>query len=318
MKADRLLSALLLLQARGRMTGRQLAERLEVSLRTIHRDMEALSAAGVPVFALRGARGGWQLDDGWRTQVPGLEEAELRALLMAAPRALGEAALARDAERALEKLLASLPTPLRAQVASIQQRLHVDVTAWWGSPEDVSMLPIVQEAVSRDRKLAMRYRPATGDRVERRVDPLGLVAKGTTWYLVAGTPRGLRTYRVSRIEKATLLEDPCQRPADFDLARYWKSSTEELQKSRSRYWATLRLDPDAARKLGAWRWTVTARESRADPGEGWVTRRLHFDDEGEACFVVLGFGSRAEVLEPASLRERVNAEVGRMAHRLKR
>jgi predicted DNA-binding transcriptional regulator YafY len=180
------------------------------------------------------------------------------------------------------------------------------------------MLPVVQEAVSRDRKLAMRYRPATGDRVERRVDPLGLVAKGTTWYLVAGTPRGLRTYRVSRIEKATMLEARCQRPADFDLARYWKSSTEALRKSRSRYWATLRLDPEAARQLGAWRPATTARESRADPGQGRVTRRLHFDDEEEAGFVVLGLGSRAEVVEPASLRERVNAEVGRMALRLSR
>lgn len=316
MKADRLLSALLLLQGRGRMTGRELAERLEVSQRTVHRDMEALSAAGVPVFALRGARGGWQLEDGWRTQVPGLEEAELRALLMAAPRALGEAALARDAERALAKLLASLPPPLRAQATTIRQRLHVDVTGWWGSPEDLSMLPVVQEAVSRDRKLAMRYRAASGERGERRVDPLGLVAKGTTWYLVAGTPRGLRTYRVSRIEQARLLEDPCDRPADFDLAGYWRSSTEELQKARRRYAATLRLDPAAARKLGAWRSSGPDDErSAASAGEGWVTRQVHFDDEEQACFVALGFGSRAQVLEPASLRDRVEAEVSRMAAR---
>src|SRR5215471_14617445 len=140
MKSERLLSALLLLQAYGRLTGRALAERLEVSMRTVHRDMEALSTAGVPVFALRGARGGWQLEEDWRTQVPGLDEAELRALLMAQPRVMGDT------------LLAALPSSLRERVASIRQRLYVDTTGWRGAAEDLAMLPIVQEAVSRDRK----------------------------------------------------------------------------------------------------------------------------------------------------------------------
>src|SRR5690242_6876997 len=120
MKSDRLLSTLLLLQAHGRLTGRDMAKRLEVSMRTVHRDMEALSAAGVPVFAMRGAQGGWQLDEGWRTQVPGLDEAELRALLMAQPRVLGDKRLAAAAERALSKLMAALPVSLREQAASIQ------------------------------------------------------------------------------------------------------------------------------------------------------------------------------------------------------
>src|SRR5215831_7945230 len=129
MRADRLLSALLLLQTHGRLTGRELARRLEVSERTIHRDMEALSASGVPVFALRGAQGGWQLDEGWRTQVPGLDESELRALLMSQPRVLGDPRLAGAAERALAKLTASLPTALREKALNIRQRLHVDTTA---------------------------------------------------------------------------------------------------------------------------------------------------------------------------------------------
>src|SRR5215475_4205808 len=130
MKSDRLLSALLLLQAHGRLSGRELAARLEVSIRTVHRDMDALSAAGVPVFALRGSRGGWQLDENWRTQVPGLDEAELRALLMAQPRVLGDSALASAAERALGKLMAALPASMRDQATSIRQRLHVDTAAW--------------------------------------------------------------------------------------------------------------------------------------------------------------------------------------------
>src|SRR5215813_11494344 len=139
MKADRLLSALLLLQAHGRLTGREMSARLEVSLRTVHRDMEALSMAGVPVFAMRGSRGGWQLDEGWRTQVPALDEAELRAFLMAQPQVVGDERLVHAAERALAKLTAALPVSLRAKAASIRQRLHVDTTRWYGTVEDLSM-----------------------------------------------------------------------------------------------------------------------------------------------------------------------------------
>src|ERR1700738_5017973 len=137
MRADRLLSILLQLQARGRLTSHHLARQLEVSMRTIHRDMEALSAAGVPVFALRGAHGGWQLDEDWRTRVPGLDAVELRALLMAQPRGIGAARRARAAERALEKLMAALPVSLRAQAASIRQRLYVDTTGWRGANENL-------------------------------------------------------------------------------------------------------------------------------------------------------------------------------------
>src|SRR5215470_2091951 len=202
MRADRLLSELLLLQAHGRMTGRELARKLEVSERTVHRDMEALSSARVPIFALRGPQGGWQLDEDWRTQVPGLDEVELRAFLMVQPRVIGDKRLAAAAERALSKLMAALPVSMREQAASIRQRLYVDPTGWHGSNEDLSMLPTVQHAVARDRKLKIRYRKPKENETtlsERIVDPLGLVAKGRSWYLVANTARGYRTYRVSRI-----------------------------------------------------------------------------------------------------------------------
>jgi predicted DNA-binding transcriptional regulator YafY len=208
MRADRLLAALLILQAHGRATARQLARRLEVSMRTVQRDMEALSAAGVPVFALRGAGGGWQLDQGWRTQVPGLDRKELEALLLAQPRVLGDERLARSAAAALDKLIAALPSPLQGQAASMRRRLYIDPRGWYGAPERPALLPLLQDALARDRKLAMSYRRAGRERVERTVDPLGLVAKGEVWYLVAGTSAGLRTYRVSRIESAALLEPP--------------------------------------------------------------------------------------------------------------
>jgi predicted DNA-binding transcriptional regulator YafY len=322
MRADRLLSILLLLQARGRLTGRALAEHLEVSPRTLHRDMESLSAAGVPVFALRGARGGWQLDEHWRTHVPGLDEAELRALLMAQPRMIGDSRLAAAAERALGKLMAALPVPLRAQAASIRQRLYVDATGWRATTEDLSQLPLVQDAVSRDRKLAIQYRGAEhkgGENAlaanrERIIDPLGLVAKGSAWYLVAGTPKGLRTFRVSRIVKARLLDQASQRPPDFDLAGHWKSSTRQFAEGWPRCHATLRLAPRTAEWVKTWRIAAPV-EGQTPDREGWVTLRVQFDHPDEARFIVLGLGPRVDVIEPEALREQVVSDVAAAAKR---
>ncbi len=319
MRADRLLSALLLLQANGRMTGRELAKRLEVSARTLHRDMEALSAAGVPVFALRGSHGGWQLAEDWRTQVPGLDEAELRALLMAQPRMIGDTRLAAAAERAIGKLMAALPVSMRERATSIQQRLYVDTTAWRGTTEDLVMLPVVQDAVSRDRKLSMRYWKANREQVERTVDPLGLVAKGSAWYLAANTPNGFRTYRVSRIEAATVLDVPCERPANFDLAEYWKSSTKQFQEGWSRYEATLHLEQSAAKLVKMWCMVkeVENPNPKSTQADGWITLRVQFEREKQALFVVMGLGARVDVIEPVSLREQMAAEVAAVAERMR-
>jgi len=317
MRADRLLSALLLLQTHGRLTGRELARRLEVSGRTVHRDMEALSAAGVPVFALRGSRGGWQLDAGWRTQVPGLDEAELRALLMSQPRMIGDTRLAGAAERAIGKLMASLPVAMRQQAASIRQRLYVDTTGWRGASESLVMLPIVQEAVSHDRRLKIQYQRPGTEPVERVVDPLGLVAKSSTWYLVANTPEGYRTYRVSRIVQATLLGERSERPPDFDLAAYWKSSSERFSEALPRYDALVRAEPRTAGWIRMSRppWSVQVDEARGPHPDDWVTLRLRFDSEEEACSVVLGLGPRVDVIEPVSLRDRVASEAAAVVKR---
>ena len=315
MKADRLLSALLLLQSRGRVTGREMAERLEVSGRTVHRDMEALGAAGVPVYALRGARGGWQLDEDWRTQVPGLDESELRALLMSQPRVLGDPRLVAAAERAFGKLLASLPVSMRAQANAIRQRLHVDTTGWRGLTETVDALPAVQDAVARDRKLAFRYRKPDGEMTERVVDPLGLVAKGSAWYLVANTSEGFRTFRVSRISEALLSDVSSIRPQGFDLAAHWKSSTAQLRESRKRYKATLRVEPRSAERLSMWRCSSTkAVAGKAPRSDSWVVREVEFDDEEQACFVALGLGPRVEVLAPPALRDRVRKDIEAAFH----
>lgn len=309
MKADRLLSALLLLQAKGRVTGRELAERLEVSERTVHRDMEALSAANVPISALRGAQGGWQLEPGWRTHVPGLDEAELRALLMTQPRALSDPALIAASERAFGKLMAALPTSMRKQAAAMSERLHVDGTGWHASTEDLSMLPIVQDAVARDCKLTFDYTRADGQQAPRTVDPFGLVAKGTTWYLVARAPNGMRTYRISRMRAATPLASTFKRPPNFKLATYWKNSTAELDRQRIPFNAVLTLHPNAVQMIRSWCATSDCKEkSLPATREGWSTLNVRFEDVDQARFLVLGLGSRVQVLEPEDLRRRIHTE----------
>jgi len=304
-KADRLLSVLMLLQARGRATERELAERLEVSQRTIHRDLESLSAAHVPVVALRGSQGGWELEKGWRTQVPGLNEAELRALLMAQPRAVGHPRLAAAAESALNKLMASLPGPMRAQAAAMREHLHVDATGWHDTGEDLSMLTTVQDAVARERKLAFDYTKANGEKAPRTVDSLGLVAKGLSWYLVARGANGIRTYRVSRMEAVTVLAGGFERPPRFDLAEFWKQSTAELDRLRNRYPVVLSVTPSAVQQLKGW--CVARPVESGDPGNR-VQIEADFDSELHARFIVLGFGSAARVLKPEPLRRWVQSE----------
>ncbi|HUZ97690.1 MAG TPA: YafY family protein [Edaphobacter sp.] len=308
MKASRLMSALILLQAHGQLSERELSERLEVSQRTVHRDMEALCIAGIPLTALRGAQGGWRLEKGWRTQVPGLDEPELRALLMTQPRALGDPQLAAAAERAFGKLMAALPVSMRRQAEAMRERLHVDHTGWNPSSEDLSMLPVVQDAVARDCRLAFDYTRADGETAPRTVDPLGLVAKGSTWYLVARTTNGLRTYRVSRMQAVTVLATSFERPAKFNLGAYWRESTAQLQQARQSYEVTLLLDPQAARSMSTWMDAVPVESRAAKIPEGWAVLRVRFENEEQARFVTLGFGPRAKVLEPKQLRERILAD----------
>lgn len=314
MKSTRLLSALMLLQAHGRLSSRELAERLEISERTAHRDMEALSEAGVPIFALRGSQGGWELAKGWRTKVPGLDEAELRALLMAQPSALGDPKLAAAAERAFGKLMAALPGSLRDQATSMRARLHIDPTGWRPSAEDISMLPVVQDAIARDVKLNFMYRRPDGDVAPRTVDPFGVVCKQSIWYLVARAPAGMRSYRVSRMSQAVALAMTFKRPAKFNLAAYWNKSTAELGRQWERYSATLALSPDTEKSLRGWCQLSPAAGEWRDIPPGWAAFDAVFDSYSEAKFVTLGVGPQALVLAPDDLCTAVRADIAAAAN----
>src|SRR3712207_1410562 len=217
-RADRLLSILLLLQAHGRMSARVLAERLEVSERTIERDLEALSIAGVPVFALRGRRGGWALPDDYRTNLTGLTEAELRSLLVASvPAVLADLGLGEAADRAIAKLIATLPESRRVSADHARSYIHVDPTGWRRQDEAVPHLHALETALRLRRRIRFRYERA-GDQgsVERTGDPLGLVAKGSAWYLVAHVEGQTRTYRASRVREVVMLDEAAVPPDGFD------------------------------------------------------------------------------------------------------
>jgi len=305
MRADRLLSIMLLLQVHQRVTSRELARRLEVSERTIHRDMDALGAAGIPIYAERGANGGWALSEAYQTNLTGLNEAEILSLFLATPQLLSDLGLHQAADAALIKLMAALPTIARRDAEFARQRIHVDGAGWLRAHEDVPFLSTVQEALWQDRKLRLTYQRGDDCIVERLVDPLGLVAKGSIWYLVAAVEGAARTYRVARVRAAAVTDQPCERPDGFDLAAHWEQSSIEFRANLPRYPATLRADPAALPMLHA-PGRYARVEHVGDPdANGWLRVEMMFNAEHNACEYLLSFGARVEVLEPSSLRELV-------------
>lgn len=314
MRADRLVSIVLLLQVHRRLTSDALSDRLEVSKRTVMRDMDALCAAGVPIVAMRGPGGGWLLDPGWRTNLTGLDGAELNALFLAQPpRVLADLGLSGAAERATVKLLASLPAVQRDRASIMRERLHVDLAGWSGQREDPAWLPVVQDAVWQDRRLSIRYRDAKGEDGDRIVEPLGLVAKGSAWYLVARTTGEFRTYRVARMSHAEMLDERFDRPEGFDLAAHWKSSAAALMERRPPYEATLHVDGRVAAWLRSWGMWRVERVETAEAG--WLLLDMRFEREEQALFLALGLGSLAEVVRPDSLRARVVLEAATITER---
>jgi predicted DNA-binding transcriptional regulator YafY len=313
MRADRLLSLLLNLQSRGQLTARQLAAELEVSVRTVYRDLEALSAAGVPVVASGGPGGGCRLMEGWRSPLLGISAEEATALLAAASGSgpLERIALGDALAQARLKLLAALPAAGREQANTTAGRFHIDTQAWFKPPELVPHLPVLVDAVRQDRRLRLTHASRAG--ATGAVDPLGLVAKAGVWYLVVRSDRGIRAHRASRITEAELLPESFARPADFDLSAYWARWTAEFEASLDQLPVTVRLSATGlaalAQVLGD---TEAAARAIPDPDEpGWHRLVLRFDDRRAACRRLLGFGPDAEVLEPADVRR----ELAQTAHR---
>ena len=319
MPASRLLSLLMILQTRGRVSAQSLAEALEVSVRTIHRDVDELSASGVPIWADRGRLGGFQLQPGWRTKVDGLTAPEAQAMFLGGlPGPASELGLGEAMASAQLKLLAALPDGWREDARRVSARFHLDPIDWYRGPSASDHLPAIARAVWSERRVAMRYESWKGE-VSRRVDPLGLVLKAGIWYLaaqVANDKRGVRTYRLSNILDLEVTEETFERPAGFELAAWWLASTRRFEKELAVDTAQLRVSAaglKALRDLGA-AVAQAAEASASGPDEaGWRRVTIPIESIAHAAAQVLRLGAQAEVLKPAALRRELQERVSAIA-----
>ena len=318
MRASRLVSLLLLLQSRGGQTAAELARELEVSVRTIHRDVDALSASGVPIYADRGPHGGIRLVDGYRTRLTGMTADEAEALFLAGvPGPAAELGLGTVVAAARLKVLAALPTELRARASRLVERFHLDAAAWYHADEPVPLLGPLSEAVWEAQRIQVAYN--RGDKtVDRILDPLGLVLKAGVWYLVAAADGQPRTYRVSRVARVTPTDGRFERPEAFDLAAFWTESSAAYERDTPRVDVTLRLPGSRLPRLhgvvGDRPYETLARLEEPDP-DGWLRVRITLDWPNEVVPQILAIGPDCELLEPLELRDQIASQALRLASR---
>ena len=317
MRASRLLSIMLLLQARGRVTATALAEELEVSVRTIYRDMDDLSAAGVPVFADRGSAGGFQLLDGFRTQLTGLTADEAGALfLFGLPGAAADLGMSEAMATARRKIDAALPDARRRGADIVSTRFHLDTVGWFKPVEQPALLPSLAAAVWDQRRIRARYRSWNGER-DVELDPLGIVLKAGNWYMVAlGKRKAPATYRVSAIQDLEVTECVFERPPSFDLGAYWAKATRELASRLHRGDAKLRVSKRGYELLGKLSPDVVqaAETSRGPIGaDGWSVIEIPVERTENAVADILSLSVDAELLGPASLVAAVEEAVTQLA-----
>lgn len=314
MRAERLLSIILLLQVKGRMTAEDLATELGVSARTIYRDLEALSMAGVALYGDRGPGGGYALMDGYRTSLTGLTQSEASSLFVSAlPRPLADLGLDKTLRDAMLKLLAALPAGRREEVEQEMALIHLDAAPWFYTTEPVPHLPLLRQAARQRRKVHIRYQYPDGYQSERWIAPYGLVAKASLWYVVADTPNGMRNYRVSRIQQAEMLPDTFERPRNFNLEQHWNETCEAFEKSLPHYPVTLRVAPDMTGALmRVYGESIRSRIEAAEPpdAEGRIILPFVYETREMACGAVLALGAGVEVMDPPELRDLV-AETAR-------
>lgn len=312
-RSSRLLSILLLLQTRRQLTARELADELEVSLRTIYRDVEALAAAGVPVYADQGRAGGYRLLDGYRTKLTGLTEQEAAALfLVGMPGPAAALGLTEQTAGAELKLLAALGPDQRDRAGRLKNRFHLDLPPWYSEAEDAPYLAAVADAVLHDRRIKVRYRRWEAPReVDRVLEPYGLVLKNGNWYVVAATAGGIRTYRVSNILRLTPTGEGFERPEGFQLAGHWRDHLDQFEQRRFTGSALVRLSPGLVARLADVSFPVLVRAvAGVVPGpDGSITTEVPIESIGNAASQFIRYGTELEILEPPELR----AELARVA-----
>lgn len=316
MRASRLLSIQMLLQTRGRMPAHALASLLEVSVRTLYRDVDELSAAGVPIYAERGRAGGFQLREGWKTSLTGLTPSESQAVFLtglAGPAA--QLGLGPQVQSARLKLLAALPAEGRDDSQRISQRLHLDPVDWYREAEPVPHLGTVAQAVWQGQLLTMRYESWHSTQ-QRTVGPLGLVLKAGTWYVVALLRGQPRTFRVAQVQQASLLPTPVQRPPGFDLAAHWQASILAFERGRHPGQATVLATAEGLRGLRQINSALALAVASARPSDrpdGRVAVQLPIESVDHAAAQLMALSSDVEVITPVALRRALLQRLEQMA-----
>jgi predicted DNA-binding transcriptional regulator YafY len=308
----------MLLQTRGRMSATELSRHFEVSVRTIHRDIDQLSAAGIPVYGDRGRSGGFQLMDGFRTKLTGLTQLEAETLLLAGlPGPIEELGLGDLLFTAHLKLLASLPAGMRAE--RVAARFHLDTAAWFRTTESAAHLRTIARAVWEERILRIQYRRSGEIRV-RDIRPLGLVLKSGVWYLVAARGERQLTYRAANIVEAEVLDQPFERPADFDLASYWTKAASQYEAGMFRETASIRISPRGRELLELMGLLVAerAKNTSGPPDEaGWIRCDIPIESIEFGVRDILRLGADAEVLAPFALRKALKQTLGQLVQTYK-
>jgi predicted DNA-binding transcriptional regulator YafY len=318
MLASRLLSILMLLQARGRASARELAVEFEVSVRTIHRDIDQLSAAGIPVYAERGRGGGFKLLDGYRTRLTGLTAAEAEALFLTGlPGPAAQLGLAAPLSGARMKLKAALPANIHQNAERIASRFHLDPVGWFRGNDPLPALETIAQATWSERYLNLRYRNA-GQTYGRKLGPLGIVLKGGVWYLVAQSGNSIRTYRVEQIADAAVSDERFARPAAFDLASHWEKSSRAYEAGIARIPVEVRLSPRGMARvnlLSSHVASAAVRTAGASDREGWRRCTLPLESGEQGILELMRLGDDVEVIGPADLRGKLAALFTTMARR---
>ncbi len=305
MKAERLIKILILLQHGETTSTRTLAGELEVSERTIHRDMESLSVAGIPVFSERGKAGGWRLIDEWKNKLSWLTEKEIISLFLpASEKVLSDLNLNISTDEIKQKLLLSVPNHVRQNAANLWERIYIDTDTWHGSQQIIKSMETIQQAVMENKKVTMEYKKANNEMKTYIINPLGLVLKGSTWYLIAINSRNsYRNFRLSRIINFTVLEGSFTRPEGFILAQYWKESKKEFIQNLPAYQVEVEVSRQIINRIMfTGRFVRHLHESPKQPNSEWVQLSLEFPTEEEAINFILGFGNQIRVDSPVHLQ----------------
>lgn len=307
MRADRLISILLYLKNNEKMTSSDLACKLEVSERTIHRDMESLSSAGLPIVAERGKAGGWRLVDNWPYQLSWLKKNEIESLFVPhSDSLLTDLGLNAASSEASAKLLACIPSAYRQNVATLRERVYIDLSTWRDETESIQSFQTIQQAVWKCQKLRITYAKTDGVTYNREIEPLGLVSKSAKWYVVARRGGEFRTYRASRIRSAAALSESFIWPKGFNLKEYWKESKDVFVKNLPKYNVEAEVSPWVADRIRGSDHFVQIIGVEARSGE-WLSMALQFETETEAIECVLGYGNGIKILSPQRLREKITS-----------